>query len=248
MVDDFDVGYAAAVGSRRHQLFTDVLGLPPQVEPNSFVTMDAFQRIARELRVGRGDRLVDLACGRGGPGLLLAGMTGAELVGVDFSAVAVAHATERAPLFVPDGRATFRVGELAATGLDDGCADAVVCIDSFQFAPDRDAAAREAHRILRPGGRYVQTNWQATDPDHPDLPRSLRTLRFADILDRAGFTGVVVEERPDLAERVTQVFRAALDLEPRDDDRPLRRLREEAEVVLRWPDVVRRVLVIAERP
>lgn len=248
LVDDFDEGYAASVRTRKHRLFTDILGLPPEVEPNSFLTMAVFARVAHELRVGPGDRLVDLACGRGGPGLLLARMTGADLVGVDFSRVAVSHAAGRASLFVPQGRATHRVGDLAATGLDDQHADAVVCLDSVQFAPDRDAAAREAYRILRPGGRYVQTNWQASDPRDPALPRGLRGLDFAGILRRAGFTGIVVEDRPDLARVVTEVFSTALDLDAEDDDTVLRRLQDEARVVLAWPDSIRRVLVIAERP
>jgi len=246
--EDFDEGYAASLRTERHRVFAGVLGLPQDVEPNSFLTPDVFARLARELRIGPGDRLVDLACGRGGPGLLLARMTGADLVGVDFSRVGVEHAAERAPRFVPDGRARFVVGDLAATGLDDGCADAVLCIDSFQFAPDFDAAAREAIRILRPGGRYVQTNWEPSDPDDPAVPRRLRMLRFADILRRAGFTGVTVEDRPDLADVVTNVFRTALDTEPAEDDVALQRLRAEAEVVLGWPDSIRRVVVIAERP
>jgi SAM-dependent methyltransferase len=246
--EEFDEGYAASVRTRRHRLFTYILGLPLEVEPNSFVTIDAFARIAEELRVGPGDRLVDLACGRGGPGLLLSAMTGADLVGVDFSWVAVAHATGRAPLFVPDGRATFRLGDLAATGLDDQSADAVLCVDSFQFAADPDAAAREVLRILRPGGRYVQTNWQAGDPHDPQVPRGFRGLDFAQVLSRAGFTAIVIEDRPDLAQRVTEVFRAALDSDADNGDPALRRLQDEARVVLTWPDSMRRVLIIAERP
>lgn len=247
LASSFNSGYAMAGQTRRHRLFTEILGIPIEVEPNSFVTMELFTRIARELRVGPGDRLVDLACGRGGPGLLLASLTGVDLVGVDFSEVAVAHARQRTALFVPEGRATFNVGELAATGLGDGCADAVVCIDSVQFAPDRDAAFREAHRVLRPGGRYVQTNWEARDPTHPGVPAMLRTVGFAQALRSAGFTHIVVEDRPDLGEVVTTVFRAAMDMDPADDE-PMRRLREEAAVVLDFPDTIRRVVVIAERP
>jgi SAM-dependent methyltransferase len=175
-------------------------------------------------------------------------MTGADLVGVDFSRVAVDHAARRAALFVPDGRATFRLGELAATGLDDRFADAVLCVDSFHFAPDPDAAAREVLRILRPGGRYVQTNWQASDPHDPQLPRGYRALDFANVLGRAGFTAIVIEDRPDLAERVTEVYRAALETEAADDDPALRHLQDEARILLTWPDSIRRVLVIAERP
>jgi ubiquinone/menaquinone biosynthesis C-methylase UbiE len=96
---------------------------------------------AGPVRVGaaRGARavLVDLACGRGGPGLWLCRATGADLVGVDWSPVgvdwspvAVREATGRATDFVPSDRVRFLVGDLAASGLPDECADAVVCLDA----------------------------------------------------------------------------------------------------------------------
>jgi len=46
-----------------------------------------------------GQTLVDLGCGRGGPGLWLAREAGALLIGVDFSPVAADQATHRAVLF-----------------------------------------------------------------------------------------------------------------------------------------------------
>lgn len=48
-------------------------------------------------------------------------------------------------------------------------------------------------------------------------------------------------------EVVTAVFRAALDMDPGDDE-PMRQLRDEAAIVLGWPDTIRRVVVVAERP
>ena len=64
-------------------------------------------------------------------------------------------------------RARFRVGDLAATGLEDGIADAVVCFDAIFFAPDRIAALSEVRRILRPGGRFVFTADEKITTDRP---------------------------------------------------------------------------------
>jgi hypothetical protein len=51
------------------ELFTATLdkALPPEVEPFSFVTLDALRAIAAGLEVSEGALLADLACGRGGP-------------------------------------------------------------------------------------------------------------------------------------------------------------------------------------
>lgn len=73
--------------------------------------MDSWPLVSG-LRVGAGQRLLDLACGRGGVGLWLARATGAQLTGVDWSPVVVREATARAPEFVPAQRASFAVGDL----------------------------------------------------------------------------------------------------------------------------------------
>jgi SAM-dependent methyltransferase len=141
--------------------------LPPELAPYSFVSVALLGHLGDALALSPGTTLVDLGCGRGGPGLWLAQSPGAALIGVDFSAVAVQQATDRAALFRLATQARFLVGDLAGTGLADGVADAVVSIDALHFAADPTAAAREALRLLRPGGRLVLTNWQAHSPADP---------------------------------------------------------------------------------
>jgi SAM-dependent methyltransferase len=160
--------------------------LPAEVEPFSFVPLAGLREVATALRIRPGQTLVDLACGRGGPGMWLAQETGAVLTGVDGSAVAVARADARAGLFGLIGRARFVVGDLARTGLPDAHADGVVCIDSFQFAPDPIAAAREVRRLLRPGGRCVLTTWEPRQLGDVELPERFRNLDLAQVLTAAG--------------------------------------------------------------
>ena len=142
----FDTEFATVAGSpgvRRvwQQASPD---LPAEIEPYSFVSIALLRHVANALGISPGNRLVDLGCGRGGPGLWLAQSQGTALIGVDFSTVAVRQATARAGLFGLADRARFVVGDLAATGLAEGVADAVVSIDALHFAADPTAAAREA--------------------------------------------------------------------------------------------------------
>jgi ubiquinone/menaquinone biosynthesis C-methylase UbiE len=191
--------------------------------------------------------LVDLGCGRGGPGLWLARSLGAVLIGVDFSAVAVEQATERAALFGLAERARFVVGDLAATGLPAATADAVVSIDALHFAADPTAAAQEALRLLRPGGRLALTNWQPRDFGDPQLPSRLR-IDWAQTLRRAGFVEVVVEARPEWHEQFTRVFQVALDLGDPGDDVGLASLQDEARRNLPMAHLEDRVVVTATSP
>lgn len=246
---DFDQAFTAAAASpgirRAWQLAMS--DLPSQVEPFSFVSTILLRHVAQGLDLSPGQTLVDLGCGRGGPGLWLAQQADAALVGVDFSPVAVSQATHRAALFGLAGRARFVVGDLARTGLPEASADAVVCIDAFHFAADQAAAADEARRILRPGRRLVLTNWRPKVPGDTSVPD--RT--FADwpqLLRDAGFADIEMEARPEWHDIWTRVYRVALDLGDPGDDEPLADLQGEARLRLPVADLLDRVAVTATAP
>ena len=246
---EFDSEFAAAdrsPGLRRvwQQAAPD---LPPEVQPYSFVSVALLGHLGDALALSPGTTLVDLGCGRGGPGLWLAQSRGAALIGVDFSAVAVQQATDRAALFRLADRARFVVGDLAGTGLADGVADAVVSIDALHFAGDPTAAVREARRLLRPGGRLVLTNWQAHSPADPQPPSRMR-IDWAETLASAGFAEVGVEARPEWQELFTRVFQVALELGDPGDDDGLALLQDEARQMLPQAQLVDRVVATASRP
>jgi ubiquinone/menaquinone biosynthesis C-methylase UbiE len=247
---DFDEGFAtsaASEGLRRvwHAAEPD---LPVEIEPFSFLSVELLDHLSRALALRPGQLLVDLACGRGGPGLWLARAAGASLVGVDFSSVAVEQATARADLFGLADRARFVVGDLTATGLPDATVDAAVCVDAMHFPAEPAAAAAEAARILRPGSRLVLTNWQPRNPQDSRLPPRLRHRAWADILDQAGFTDIRVETRPEWHDVFTRVYRTALDAGDPADDSALANLQDEARRRLETADLVDRVVAVGTRP
>jgi ubiquinone/menaquinone biosynthesis C-methylase UbiE len=249
MAADFDEGFsatAASPGIRRVWKTVDPQ-LPPEIEPLSFVSIALLRHLTQALALSPGQTLVDLGCGRGGPGLWLAQSEGASLIGVDFSAVGVQQAAARAARFGRADRARFLVGDLAATGLADASADAVVAIDALHFATDPTAAAREVLRILRPSRRLVLTGWQPRIPADPQLPRRMR-IDWAATLGAAGFVDVRVESRTEWHNLFIRVYRVALDLGDPGDDVALAALQDEARRGLPMADLVDRVVVTATRP
>jgi len=174
-----------------------------EVDPLSFVTVTDLKRIAQELRLSPGQTLVDLGCGRGGPGLWVARESEVGLVGIDFSRVAVEHASQRAGVFGLAGRARFQVGDFNATGFTAGSFDGAMSVDALWLAPDKASAVREVARILRSGARFVFTTWDVDAAPAFWLPQ-LNDHR--PVLREAGFIVDSYEETPDWQSRQRAVY------------------------------------------
>lgn len=246
---DFDAAFTATAcspGVRRVWQAAEP-DLPGEIEPFSFLSVGMLQHVAAWAALAPGQTLVDLACGRGGPGLWLARASGAALIGIDFSPVAVDQAARRAARFGVAGRARFVLGDLTATGLADATADAVICVDALHFAADLIAGAAEALRILRPGGRLAFTNWQPREPTDQRLLPRLRHRAWAPVLTRAGFVDIWVDARPEWHRTYTRLYELALNAGSPGDDAALAGLQHEARAHLPTADLEDRVIVTARR-
>jgi SAM-dependent methyltransferase len=130
-----DIGQTSWLGAAEADRFAEWLGLGPEL------------------------RLLEVACGSGGPSRYLAGRTGCRVTGIDVNASGVSAAMRGAAATPVADRLDYQVADATAPlPFNDGCFDALTCIDSMNHFPDRPAVFREWRRVLRPGGRAVFTD------------------------------------------------------------------------------------------
>jgi SAM-dependent methyltransferase len=118
--------------------------------------MSEVGRLTR--RLPPGSRLLDVGCGSGDI-VKLAGESGLEARGVEFSAEAVRYARETRGLEV-------REGTLESAALPEGSLDGVSLFHVLEHLPDPVGTLREVRRVLKPGGLVLIqvpnfASWQA---------------------------------------------------------------------------------------
>ena len=113
-------------------------------------------------RVAKGTRVLDAGCGTGGAAVL-ARERGAVISGCDASAEMLEIARGR----LPD--ADLRVAELENLPFADGSFDAVLAINSLQFAPDPAKGAKELERVTAAGGCVAVVVWAVDHCQQKDV-------------------------------------------------------------------------------
>ena len=126
--------------------------------------------------VGRGDRVLDLACGSGDLAELAAAR-GARVVGVDFAPGMLREARRRR---IP---ALWIHGDVARLPLADGCATVVTCGFALRNFASLPEVLAEMARVLETGGRLALL--EVDRPTNP-LVRAAHSLYFDRVVPRVG--------------------------------------------------------------
>jgi ubiquinone/menaquinone biosynthesis C-methylase UbiE len=126
----------------------------PDKYHNAFghLTTQAIEPLLDAVRIRKGDKLLDIASG---PGYVAAAAAkrGALVVGVDFSDAMISEARKLYPAI------EFRQGDAETLPFGNGLFDAAVMNFGILHLGNPDQALVEAHRVLRPRGRFAFTAW-----------------------------------------------------------------------------------------
>jgi O-methyltransferase / aklanonic acid methyltransferase len=165
------------------------------------------QRLVAVAGIAPGNRVLDVASGRGAVLFPAAEQTGPSgvAIGVDFAEEMVRSANKEAARL----RLPVRVQVMDAENLDfrDATFDKVLCGFGLMFFPNQARALGEFRRVLRPGGRLAVSTWRVHQADEVEAALTAAGLMpprppgwitepedLVRLLTAAGFSNVGVDK------------------------------------------------------
>ncbi len=178
------------------------------------------ERLGELLGLGCGQRVLDVAAGKGATAIFLAKRFGCEVVGVDYSARNVAKATRAAEEAGVVELVSFRQGDAERLRFGVGEFDALVCECAYCTFPDKAAAAGEFHRVLRSGGSVGLSDLTRSGELGPELQTLLAWMvclgdarpveEYSRHLQDAGFAEIEIEPHDEALGEMVREVRAKL--------------------------------------
>jgi len=173
------------------------------------------RKMARDLGVGRGSRVLDIGCGRGRIANHVASHTGAQVTGINIDTSQLEDARRFAYEKGMADQTEFQLADLNDIPLPfaDQSFDGVYEVQAFTYSRDLFALFKDIHRVLKPGGKFAALDWfrldayDPTNPHHDQLMKRIKPLigaigtispdQFTDLLTAAGFE-VLSSDNPSI--------------------------------------------------
>jgi SAM-dependent methyltransferase len=151
----------------RSRIWKEAFGeqYPEGLDHYGYLTKHELKKITSWIKGKEGSTLVDIGCGKGGPGLWLAEQNGLRLVGIDPIPGAIDQARRFQLEFSLEFPAQFTEGHFCDIPVEDKSLDIALSIDSLWPVYDKIAALMEVNRVLRKGGQFILSNWDLIGND-----------------------------------------------------------------------------------
>jgi arsenite methyltransferase len=102
--------------------------------------------------------VLDIGCGKGTTAVFLAQQYSCSVTGIDLAEKMIFSSQAKAAERNLNGRVSFLIADGEHLPFDETSFDVVISECTFSLLPDRERAARDIQRVLKPKGRFVLTD------------------------------------------------------------------------------------------
>lgn len=119
------------------------------------ISADKIRLLGERIELAPGQRVLDIACGRGGPAIVLASTFGCEIVGVEKASVFAAAARERVATAGLDGLISIHEQDAADFPIEAEAWDAALCLGASWIWDGLEGTVSALVRGVRRGGHVA---------------------------------------------------------------------------------------------
>jgi 2-polyprenyl-3-methyl-5-hydroxy-6-metoxy-1,4-benzoquinol methylase len=150
----YDANYANFQSELYSEIRREAYG--EDIGQNSWLTAEEQDILLGWLNLSAGKKVLDVACGLGGPALRMAAKTGCRVVGIDLHEQAIAAARSLTSQRKLEGQAEFHaVNATEPLPFAEASFDAITCIDGINHLANRPKVMAQWAGLLKPGGRLL---------------------------------------------------------------------------------------------
>lgn len=119
--------------------------------------------LAYQAQIKKGDLVLDVGCGVGGPAREIARFTGCNIIGLNNNDYQIAKARWYAKKYNLDDQMDFVKGDFMNMEFEPNTFDKVYAIEATCHAPKLEGVYGEIYKVLKPGGIFAVYEWVMTE-------------------------------------------------------------------------------------
>jgi sterol 24-C-methyltransferase len=177
LIDYYSVlNHLCAVGQVEKMYIPPAMDLSRSIIANQVL----FERkMSQDLHIGKGDKVLDIGCGRGRVASHIASITGAQVVGLNIDSDQLNSARQFALGNGLSEQCQFKFGDLNEVpfSFPDRSFDALYQIQVFSLSKDLPTLFSELYRVLKPGGRIACLDWVSLDQYNPKNAKHVQLMK-----------------------------------------------------------------------